>query len=164
VTQGAVSFGRFDLDLDRRQLFREHQPVRLGSRALEILCVLAEAPGVLVTKDELMAKVWPNVVVEENNLQVHISALRKALATGGGESPIVTVPGRGYRLIGFETSHVVASEFAGAREPAYRTRARSGGDRGAPLLVPLSYVGRRRGYRQDQFGPAARCEPSPALR
>ena len=102
---GGLSFGRFRLDLDRRRLFHEHQAVRLGSRALEILCVLAESQGGLVTKDELMAKVWPGVIVEENNLQVHISALRKTLDADGGESAIVTVPGRGYRLIGFKSGN-----------------------------------------------------------
>ncbi|HME21874.1 MAG TPA: winged helix-turn-helix domain-containing protein [Acetobacteraceae bacterium] len=112
MPQSALNFGRFHLDLDRRQLFREQQPVRLGSRALEILCVLAESQGGLVTKDELMAKVWPSVIVEENNLQVHISALRKTLDADGGESAIVTVPGRGYRLIGFECCSAVVPEPA----------------------------------------------------
>src|SRR5262249_47232879 len=62
------------------------------------------ANGGLVTKDELMAKVWPGLTVEENNLQVHISALRKALDEGGdSHSHIITVPGRGYRLAGMES-------------------------------------------------------------
>ena len=74
--------------------------MRLGSRALDILCVLASAGGKVVTKDELMARVWAGVVVEEHNIQVHISALRKALAEDrDAESWIVTVPGRGYRLL-----------------------------------------------------------------
>jgi hypothetical protein len=72
----------------------------LGDRAWQVLCALAEANGVLVSKDELMARVWNGQVVEENNLQVQISTLRKALDPGGtGESWIVTVPGRGYRLL-----------------------------------------------------------------
>ena len=97
---GEISLGRFRLDLARRELRRDSRLVRLGSRALDILCVLASAEGALVTKDELMARVWSGVVVEENNLQVHISALRKALEEGeNGESWIVTVPGRGYRLL-----------------------------------------------------------------
>jgi TolB-like protein/predicted Zn-dependent protease len=97
---GEISFGRFRLDLARRELRRDNSLVRLGSRALDILCVLASAKGAIITKDELMARVWSGVVVEENNIQVHISALRKALEEGGNdESSIVTVPGRGYRLI-----------------------------------------------------------------
>ena len=100
MVDGEISFGRFRFDLTRRELYRDSRPVRLGSRALDILCVLASAEGALVTKDELMARVWPGVVVEENNLHFHISSLRKALdADGKGESWIVTVPGRGYRLL-----------------------------------------------------------------
>jgi len=95
-----ISFGRFRFDLTRRELQRDNSRVRLGNRALDILCVLASAEGRVVTKDELMAQVWPGVVVEENNLHFHISSLRRALdADGTGESWIVTVPGRGYRFL-----------------------------------------------------------------
>ena len=93
-----VRFGQFRLDLARRDLRRDQTPVRLGGRALDILCELASAGGAIVTKDELMARVWAGVVVEENYLYVQISALRKALAANG-ESWIVTIPGRGYRLL-----------------------------------------------------------------
>jgi len=95
-----ISFGRFQFDLTRRELRRDEKPVRLGSRALHILCVLASAEGRVVTKDDLMAQVWQGTIVEENNLHFHISSLRRALdADGTGESWIVTVPGRGYRLL-----------------------------------------------------------------
>src|SRR6516164_424590 len=95
-----ISFGRFQFDPTRRELRRDEKPVRLGSRALHILCVLASAEGRVVTKDELMAQVWQGTIVEENNLHFHISSLRRALdADGTGESWIVTVPGRGYRLL-----------------------------------------------------------------
>jgi DNA-binding winged helix-turn-helix (wHTH) protein len=101
MADGEISFGRFRLDLARRELSRDNKPVQLGGRALDILCVLASAGGALVTKDELMARVWGGVVVEENNIPVHISALRKALYEDGGrERWIVTVPGLGYRLLG----------------------------------------------------------------
>src|SRR5499433_3184309 len=101
MVEGEISFGRFRLDLARRQLRRNETPVRLGSRALDILCVLASAEGRIVTKDELMARVWAGVIVEEHNIQVHISALRKAFEEDGdGESWIVTIPGRGYRFLG----------------------------------------------------------------
>lgn len=100
-----VRFGPFRLDLARRELSCDGQPIKLGSRALEILCVLAEAKGETVSKDELMSRVWPGVVVEENNIQVHISALRKELdQREGGKDHVVTVPGRGYRLIGLQLS------------------------------------------------------------
>ena len=77
MVEGEISFGRFRLDLARRELRRDEKSVRLGSRALDILCVLAAAEGKVVTKDELIAQVWAGVVDEENNIQVHIPALRK---------------------------------------------------------------------------------------
>jgi TolB-like protein/Flp pilus assembly protein TadD len=96
-----ISFGRFHLDLSQRQLVRDGKLVSLSSRALDVLCVLASAKGEVVSKDELMAQVWPGLIVEENNIQVHVSALRKALDEGkSGETHLVTVPGRGYRLVG----------------------------------------------------------------
>jgi adenylate cyclase len=93
-----IRLGRLRLDLARHELRRGETPVRLGGRALEILCVLAAADGTVVTKDDLLARVWAGTAVAENNIHVHISALRKALAEDG-ESWIVTVPGRGYRLL-----------------------------------------------------------------
>ena len=93
-----VTFGRFRFDLARRELSRDGIPVRLGSRALDVLAVLAAARGDVVTKDELLARVWPGQVAAENNLQVQASALMKALDEG--KSGQITVPGRGYRLIG----------------------------------------------------------------
>jgi TolB-like protein len=99
MVEGEISFGRFRLDLARRELRRDQTLVRLGSRALDILCVLGSAGGKLVSKNELMERVWAGVVVEEHNIQVHISALRKALAKDGDASWIVTVPGRGYRVL-----------------------------------------------------------------
>lgn len=102
-----VRFGRFRLDLARRELSRDGVLVRLGSRALDILCVLGSARGGIITKDELMQQVWAGLTVEENNIHVHVSALRKALGDGHDESShVVTVPGRGYRLIGLaDTAH-----------------------------------------------------------
>jgi TolB-like protein len=96
-----IDFGPFQLDLRGRTLCRNGQDVALGSRSLDILCALSAAGGALVTKDELMARVWPGLVVEDNTIQVHISALRKALSEdGGGRRYIVTVPGQGYRFVG----------------------------------------------------------------
>jgi len=98
-----ISFGPFCLDLGQRKLSFQGTPVRLGSRALDILHVLALAKGDVVSKDQLLEKVWPGLAVEENNIQVHISALRKELdQRTKGESFVVTVPGRGYRLMGLE--------------------------------------------------------------
>jgi adenylate cyclase len=94
-----IRFGRFRLDLGRPELRRDGQPVRIHPRALGILCALAEAKGEVVSKDELMTRLWPGRIVEEGNLHVHVSALRKSLDENGrGHSLVVTVPGRGYRL------------------------------------------------------------------
>src|SRR5215813_10001441 len=96
-----IRFGRFRLDLRRPELRRDGQPVRLHRRALGILCALAEAKGEIVGKDELMARLLPGRIVEEGNLHVHVSALRKSLDEHGeGHSFVVTIPGRGYRLAG----------------------------------------------------------------
>jgi DNA-binding winged helix-turn-helix (wHTH) protein len=103
MSDDQISFGQFRLDLKGEGLLRDGRPVPLGSRALDILGVLASARGDVVTKDQLMERVWPGRVVEENNIQVHISALRKALDDGNtNQSHVVTVPGRGYRLIGVQ--------------------------------------------------------------
>src|SRR5437870_10002824 len=100
-----VRFGRFRLDLGEQRLLREDRPVRLAGRALDILCALAAADGEVVSKDELMRRLWPGRAVEENNLHVHVSALRKALdVEKNGDSHIVTVPSRGYRLVGLQGS------------------------------------------------------------
>src|SRR6185503_1187605 len=108
MSENHVIFGRFRLDLASRSLERDGQPVKLGSRALDILCVLAEAKGEIVTKDDLMARVWRGLIVEENNIQVHVSALRKALDGGADDqSHLITVPSRGYRLIGLQRSSVL---------------------------------------------------------
>lgn len=94
-----LSFGPFRLDLDRRALLRDESPVVLGGRALDLLCALAAAGGHLVTKDALMEQVWPGLAVEENNIQVQISAVRRVLRQAGCVSDyIITVPGRGYRF------------------------------------------------------------------
>lgn len=101
MNRGEVRFGPFRLHLDRRELTRGGAVVRLGSRALDILCELVAAEGQLVTKDELMARVWAGGVIEENAIQVHVSALRKVLDNGNvGPSLLATVAGRGYRFAG----------------------------------------------------------------
>ena len=97
---GAIAFGRFQLFPAQQMLLEADKPVRLGSRALEILAVLVERPGEMVSKRELVARVWPNSVVEEANLKVHIAALRKALCDGReGNRYLVNVPGRGYKFV-----------------------------------------------------------------
>jgi TolB-like protein len=94
TSQQDFAFGPFRLNPSTRSLIRDSDTVSMGGRALAVLAVLASAAGETVGKDALLDQVWPGLTVQENNLQVQISALRKAL----GEGWIVTVPGRGYRL------------------------------------------------------------------
>jgi TolB-like protein len=95
-----VRFGHFRFDLRRNCLLHDGERVELGGRALDILRLLAVAEGAVVSKDELMTRLWPGRTVAENNLHVHISGLRKALDEHGEDhSYVVTVPGRGYRLV-----------------------------------------------------------------
>jgi DNA-binding winged helix-turn-helix (wHTH) protein len=95
-----ISFASFRL-LPTQFLLLEHdKPVPLGSRALEILIALLERPGELVSKEELMARVWPDVFVEPANLTVHMSALRRTLRDGrDGNRFIINIPGRGYSFV-----------------------------------------------------------------
>src|SRR5712691_9382508 len=100
MDERAISFGSFRLLPGQRLLREGDQPVRLGSRALDILAVLAENAGRVVPKEELIARVWPGVFVEESNLKIQVSALRRALGDGQGSARyIVTVPGRGYEFV-----------------------------------------------------------------
>src|ERR1700692_3328398 len=90
--------GGWEVDLVRRELRAYLVPVRLGGREFAILTVLVQSAGELVTRDELMTRVWPGVIVEENTLEGHISAVRKAL--GSNRETLQTSFGRGYRLVG----------------------------------------------------------------
>jgi DNA-binding winged helix-turn-helix (wHTH) protein len=96
----AISFGPFHLLRTQRLLLDGQRPVRLGSRALDILIALVERAGQLVSKRELMAVVWPDTVVVEANLTVHVVALRRALGDGqAGNRYIVNICGRGYQFV-----------------------------------------------------------------
>lgn len=105
-------FGRFELSPATRQLLVDHQPAPLGARAFDVLLALIERRDRLVTKNELFDLVWPGSVVEENNLTVQVSALRKLL----GADAIATVPGFGYRFA-LETEHDVAETPTPAMMP-----------------------------------------------
>lgn len=91
-----IQLGDAWLSIERREAFLKGAPVRLGSRAFALLEVLLASPNRLVTKDELIRSIWPDTVVEENNLQVQISALRKQLSLD--QRLLETIPRRGYRL------------------------------------------------------------------
>lgn len=93
--EGCWRFGRFELQRQERRLLADGAAVALGARALDLLIVLAENAGRLLTREQLLDRVWPGRVVEENNLSVQINALRKAL----GSDVVATVPGHGYRFV-----------------------------------------------------------------
>ncbi len=96
----SFAFGAFTLVPERQLLLEKGAPVRIGGRALDLLTALVERPGEVLGKDELLARVWPDTVVEESNLKVHMATLRRVL--GGqpdGAQYVATVIGRGYRFV-----------------------------------------------------------------
>jgi predicted ATPase/DNA-binding winged helix-turn-helix (wHTH) protein len=96
----AVSFGPFRLVAAQRLLLEGDKPVRLGGRAFDILAALVERAGEVVSKEELIARAWPATFVEEANLKIQVSALRRALGDGQGDNRYVaTVVGRGYIFV-----------------------------------------------------------------
>src|SRR5262249_28665639 len=103
-----ISFGPFRLLPTQYLLLEGSKRVPLGSRALQILIVLLERAGDLVSKQELMDRVWPNIFVEPANLTVQISALRRMLHDGrNGNRFIINIPGRGYSFVAsVEVRHV----------------------------------------------------------
>src|SRR6185295_11261368 len=92
------AFGRFVLDRDRRLLTRDGEPVTITPKAFDLLVTLVERGGAAVSKEELMAALWPDTAVEEGNLAFQISTLRKALGSDGAGC-IATLPGRGYQFV-----------------------------------------------------------------
>src|SRR6267378_4278789 len=99
--------GEWEVDLARRELRARGVPVPIGGRAFEIIEVLVQSAGELVTKNDLSARIWPGAIVEDNTLQFHISAIRKAL--GSDRGILKTASGRGYRLLGAWTSRQESS-------------------------------------------------------
>src|SRR5580698_719686 len=115
------SSGACDIDLARRELRVLGTPVPVGGRAFEIIEVLARSAGDLVTKDELMDRIWPGAIVMDSTLHVHASAVRKAL--GPYRSLLKTESGRGYRLLGDWT----ARRHGAAKPPVGLQRTRVDG-------------------------------------
>jgi len=100
VTEFSLSFGPFRLNPTRRVLLRDGKPLRLGSRALDLLIALVDSGKDLISKEDLLKRVWPDTFIEEANLRVHIAALRKLLGDEGtGDQYIGTVAGRGYCFV-----------------------------------------------------------------
>src|SRR5580704_11685494 len=100
MDEPVISFGPYRLLAAQRLLLEGDTPVRLGSRAFDTLAALVERAGEIVSKEELIARAWPQTFVEESNLKIQVSALRRALGDGhAGNRFIVTVPGRGYNFV-----------------------------------------------------------------
>jgi DNA-binding winged helix-turn-helix (wHTH) protein len=117
--EAAIEFRRFRVLLRRRRVLADGVPVELGTRAFDLLLVLLEADGALVTKEELLNWVWPSVVVSEENLKVQMSALRRAL--GADRDVIRTEIGRGYRFTGVLRSNTTAHASRGPRRAKPRS-------------------------------------------
>jgi TolB-like protein/DNA-binding winged helix-turn-helix (wHTH) protein len=107
-------FGRIVVEPARRRLLVDGEPAKIGARAFDLLMALIERRDRVVSKDELLDLVWPNVTVEEGNLQVQIATLRRLL----GADAIATVPGRGYQFVAPGTPQSRGERPAGEREPA----------------------------------------------
>lgn len=100
LSEQAIHFGPYRIHPLQRLVLEAGRPLRLGRRAVDILLILLEQAGNVVSKQELIARVWPKSVVEDGNLRVHMAALRKALGDGqAGQRYIVTVAQRGYSFV-----------------------------------------------------------------
>ena len=118
LSHDALRFGRFELQRSERRLMFDGRPVALGARAFDLLVALAERPGELVGKNDLLDRVWPGLVVEEANVPVQIGALRKVL----GGDVISTVPGRGYCFTGRVKGEVLDAQAKAVAAPELQTR------------------------------------------
>jgi DNA-binding winged helix-turn-helix (wHTH) protein len=101
VVHRKLRFGPFELSIDERVLRRDGQVLPLGNRALDILIYLADRPGKVIARQELIDHVWSDVTVEEGSLRVHMAAIRKTLGDGQfGNRYVANVKGRGYSFVG----------------------------------------------------------------
>src|SRR6202166_2527762 len=111
-----LQFGPFELSSRERVLRREGVGLPLGDRALDILIYLAERPGEVIAKKDLIDHVWPDVTVEEGSLRVHVAAIRKALSDGQfGNRYIANIKGRGYSFVGTVVPLVGGTESRNAK-------------------------------------------------
>ncbi|ORC49894.1 hypothetical protein B2G74_18490 [Burkholderia sp. A27] len=131
-----TELGRFQVDLGTRELRRDGVAIPVGSRAFDILAVLVSAGGRLVTKDELLSVVWPQTIVEENNIHVQLSALRKIL--GPDRNLVLTVPGRGYQLCMRKPDVAPTAWLGGSMRDAHRL----------PPPLNIALVGRERAVQR----------------
>ncbi|MFI0846592.1 ATP-binding protein [Mesorhizobium sp. IMUNJ 23232] len=137
----------WEVDLAKRELRARGQAVPIGSRAFEIIEALVQAAGELVTKEELMRRVWPGLVVEDNTVQVHIAAIRKAL--GEDRGLLKTISGRGYRLLGdWTTRQEIVADQPSPPESPERTRPAAHPFRTNVPVAASALVGRETSVQQ----------------
>src|SRR6201987_882275 len=130
---GKLKFGPFELSIGERLLRREGVMLPLGGRAFDILIYLAERPGEVISKQELIDHVWSDVTVEEGSLRVHVAAIRKALRDGQfGNRYITNVKGRGYSFVG------TVAPLAGGTESSNAKFS----PQGRPPVRPIIMIGR----------------------
>jgi predicted ATPase/DNA-binding winged helix-turn-helix (wHTH) protein len=114
--QRNLQFGPFELSSRERVLRRDGEVLPLGSRALDLLIYLAERPGEVIAKQELIDHVWSDVTVDEGSIRVHVAAIRKALGDGQfGNRYIANIKGRGYSFVGTVVSHAGSTESRSAK-------------------------------------------------
>jgi DNA-binding winged helix-turn-helix (wHTH) protein len=135
TAEASLEFGRFRVLLRQRLLLADGVPIELGTRAFELLLALLEANGSLVTKNELLGRVWPDVVVSEHSVKVQIAALRRAL--GEDRAYIRTEFGRGYRF----TAAVRLPAWSVSQRPV-RRRHRSSQALSSQWISRQSFLGR----------------------
>jgi DNA-binding winged helix-turn-helix (wHTH) protein len=149
VVHRKLGFGPFELSIGERVLRRDGRVLPLGDRALDILTYLADRPGEVIAKQELMDHVWSDVTVEEGTLRVHVAAIRKALGDGQfGNGYIANIKGRGYSFVG-TVVRLEDGKGGGSKSPNFRGRL---------AVQPLMPIGReaavsevRNWIRQGQF-------------
>jgi DNA-binding winged helix-turn-helix (wHTH) protein/tetratricopeptide (TPR) repeat protein len=137
-------FDSFQIDVVKRRLLRNDRTIKLGTKAFDILLLLVTNMGRIVTKEELLSQVWPNQFVEENNLTVRISALRKSLGESHAKPKYIqTVQGRGYRFVARVRAVEAQKAVRAARkEPDVQMAASS------IAVLPFSMLGER---SQEEF-------------
>ena len=125
----SIRFGPFTLNPLLRQLRCGEQPIRLGTRAFDLLVTLASHPGKLLTKNELLSRTWPDVQVDEGSLRVQMSTLRKTLQDASNLRCIDTIPGRGYVFvapIGMSSVGMTVTPAAGAAAASHESFSSGG--------------------------------------
>jgi predicted ATPase/DNA-binding winged helix-turn-helix (wHTH) protein len=155
-------FNPFCLYPGRRELTRDGKPVELGSRAMDVLLALVRRHGQTASKNDIMAEVWPDVVVEENNLTTQIASVRRALGDSEAARFIQTVPGRGYRFVadvrlGESATQAAMSPAAISIMPAQSPAAPEAvGERHNLPAESSSFIGRERELADIRARLAAR--------